>query len=531
MMYSWRVKWRAALVLLGVFVVLDRWVAGYAQVLREGNLTRVVCVGEVVDLNSGDILRFNDGTERIGRITARDMDGTIVFRDRTGEVIRTRQGLEPDEVARTEERQDQVLTVRVATWPRALRRQGVNLQGTNLVVGNVFRHEAFGDRVFRIGDRVFLDVPMKRLGVMERADVREYFRAPFLVRLGAVLSVAVVLVGGLKGVLTLVALSVSLALMLGILVPGILGDVAVAGANAAWLLGGTLFLAGVASYFWPRPGEEEAVRFRQRFRGPGQAVGVWLAVAVAVSAGSWFTVHVVGRRPVPLALFIALAATLLTFTIITGFSPKVISGSLGTVGGLAACAVVSAVASRFLSFTGLAVEFGYLEVGTLLWREPATRGWPFLDILTAGLIIAALGAMMDVSMSVSSTIYEVKRANPRISVTAAMRAGYNVGKDIMSTMTDTLIFAFIGADLIFVVLPGLEFPEAGRLLPFMRIFNEEEPAVGALHALLGTLGLVLAIPISAFIAGLLTAYMRIPGENAMTPAVPDAPTGPGAGAP
>ncbi|MEO2003776.1 MAG: YibE/F family protein, partial [Candidatus Poribacteria bacterium] len=184
-------------------------------------------------------------------------------------------------------------------------------------------------------------------------------------------------------------------------------------------------------------------------------------------------------------------------------------GSLGTVGGLLACGLIAYVASKLLWFTGLAAELGYLDLGALLWRTPGARDWPFVDFLPAGLIIAALGAMMDVSMSVSSTIYEVKRANPAISPMAAMRAGHNVGKDIMSTMTDTLIFAFIGADLVFIVMPGLTFQEAGRLYPFVRILNDEAGAIEAIHAIMGTLGLVLAIPISAFIAGLLTARVGV----------------------
>ncbi|GIX08000.1 MAG: hypothetical protein KatS3mg115_2403 [Candidatus Poribacteria bacterium] len=197
-----------------------------------------------------------------------------------------------------------------------------------------------------------------------------------------------------------------------------------------------------------------------------------------------------------------------------------VSGSLGTVGGLIVCALISWIASKALWFTGLAVELGYLELGTALWRDPVANRWPFQEFLTAGLIIAALGAMMDVSMSVSSTIYEVKRVNPNISVLGAFRSGYNVGRDIMSTMTDTLIFAFIGADLIFIVMPGLIFPEGGRLYPFMRMLNMEETAVEAIHALTGTLGLVLAIPISAAIAAVLTARYRPRTAYAQEPKSP-----------
>ena len=340
-------------------------------------------------------------------------------------------------------------------------------------------------------------------------------------RLCAVLCVAFVLVGGIKGVRTILAEAAALAVMLLVFIPGLLGNISKAASNAAWLFAALIFLMGLGHLTRALWNGDGLRKIRENLNRDGRRLPLWLGAGVGGGAVAWVMIQGIGKHPLPLALFIALVVTLLTFTIITGFSPKVISGSLGTVGGLAACALISFAASRLLWFTGLATELGFLELGTVLWRNPVSNPWPFLELLTAGLIIAALGAMMDVSMSVSSTIYEVKRANPNIGVFAAMKAGYNVGKDIMSTMTDTLIFAFIGADLVFIVMPGLVFPQGGRLYPFMRMLNEEEIAVAAIHALTGTLGLVLAIPISAFIAGLLTAHFPIRRAYAAeTPSIP-----------
>jgi len=516
--YGWKLKRIAIAILLVLFVVLDRWVVRYATVVEEGSLKRVVCIGKVVDVNSGDIVRFGDGTVKIGRVTSSDMEGNIEFRDATGNLVRLRRGTRPDEVTQIEERQDQVLTMRVLTWPRSLRRQGSDFRGAIVVVGNVFSGRPFADRVLKVGDRLFMSVPMKRLDRIERVELNEYFRNPFLLRLTAFFFFVTILVGGFKGILTLAALGVSLLFMLTVYVPGLLGEVAKAASNGAWFAGCCVVAMGGVwfvqrRYFTSPFGKKSPLGSRDATR--------WLAGTLAATTGFWATIRLMGGHPVPLALFTAFVVTLATFVIITGFSFKVISGSLGVLGGLAVCAVISLVASRMLSFTGLAVELGFLELGTVLFRQPETHGWPFRDFLTAGLIIAAVGAMMDVSMSVSSTIYEVKRANPNISPMAAMKAGYNVGKDIMSTMTDTLLFAFIGADLVLIVMPGLVFPEGGRLYPFLRMMNEEEFAVETIHALMGTIGLVLAIPISAFIAGWLTTFYRghplsdqtTPGEN------------------
>ena len=501
--YSWRVKAVLCAVLLPLFVMVDRWIANYADAEQEGALTRVVCVGTVVDIQTGDIVYRRGKPTLIGTIAESDMSGGIVLIVNDEEIELTTRNL-----LRVIEDQDQALTIRIDTWPKELREAGYDFRNNTKVVGNRFQGQ-LDDHVYSIGDKLFMELPLKRTDDIDRVipELRGYFRNTFLWRLIAVLGLSLILVGGVKGLLTIFATVSSLALLMLVFVPGLLGATAEAGRSGFLIIG---FLALAAGVVW----------IVQRWRsGRGRIALPMLGVAAAAVAAGILTegsVVLIGARPLPLALFVSLVITLATFTIITGFSAKVISGSLGTVGGLLACGLISWIASKSLWFTGLAVEFGYTDLGAVLWRDDTSNPWPFLDFLSAGLIIAALGAMMDVSMSVSSTIYEVKKANPNISVVGAMRAGYNVGKDIMSTMTDTLIFAFIGADLVFIVMPGLDFGESGRLYPFMRILNEEDVAVEAVHALMGTLGLTLAIPISAFIAGLLTARFVPTGEAAET---------------
>ena len=216
-----------------------------------------------------------------------------------------------------------------------------------------------------------------------------------------------------------------------------------------------------------------------------------------------------GYNPIGVALLIAALLTLATFLLITGFSFKVISGVLGTLGGLAAVGVLSVISQHALALTGLAQEFGFLELGIALWRTPASHGWNFTGILSAGIILGAVGAMMDVSMSISSSVHEVKQVNPNITVRQAIRAGLNVGRDIMGTMADTLIFAYLGAHMMTMLLPRIEFPEVGYLYPFLRLVNDEATSVAIIQAVVGTIGLVLTVPIAASVAGFLTQYAKV----------------------
>ncbi|MDE0297489.1 MAG: YibE/F family protein [Candidatus Poribacteria bacterium] len=216
-----------------------------------------------------------------------------------------------------------------------------------------------------------------------------------------------------------------------------------------------------------------------------------------------------GYNPITVALGIAALLTVVTFVTITGLSFKVISGVLGTLGGLAAVGVLSLISQKVMVLTGLAEEFGFLELGIALWRTETSHGWNFAGILSAGIILGAVGAMMDVGMSISSSVHEVKQVNPNITVRQAIRAGLNVGRDIMGTMADTLIFAYLGAHLVTMLLPTIEFPEVGVLYPFLRLANDEATSVAIIQAIVGTIGLVLTVPIAATIAGFLTKYRTV----------------------
>ena len=216
-----------------------------------------------------------------------------------------------------------------------------------------------------------------------------------------------------------------------------------------------------------------------------------------------------GYNPIAVALLVATLLTFATFLLITGFSFKVISGVLGTLGGLAAVGILSVLSQHAMALTGLAQEFGFLELGIALWRTPASHHWNFTGILSAGIILGAVGAMMDVSMSISSSVHEVKQVNPNITVRQAIRAGLNVGRDIMGTMADTLIFAYLGAHMMTMLLPRIDFPEVGILYPFLRLVNDEATSVAIVQAVVGTIGLVLTVPIAASVAGFLTQYTKV----------------------
>jgi uncharacterized membrane protein len=210
-----------------------------------------------------------------------------------------------------------------------------------------------------------------------------------------------------------------------------------------------------------------------------------------------------GYSPIWISILISALNTILTFLLIGGVSKKSIAGILGTIGGLIMTALLSFVSSKILHFTGQDVNFGFLELGKRLWMSPESTNWNFSGLLVAGMILGASGAIMDASMAVASAIEQVKKANPQAGIWACVRAGMNVGKDEMGTMANTLIFAYIGADLTLILMPMVEFGEMGRAMPMTRVINEEATSAEIVQAIAGTVGIILAIPITALIAGIL----------------------------
>ncbi|NLJ72976.1 MAG: YibE/F family protein [Syntrophomonadaceae bacterium] len=200
-----------------------------------------------------------------------------------------------------------------------------------------------------------------------------------------------------------------------------------------------------------------------------------------------------GSSPLLITMFILIGVTLLTMFIIAGFTRKAVAATLGTIGGVIIAGVLALLVGNLAHLTGFASE----ESRMLLHVEGLTLN--IKGLLSAGIIIGALGATMDVAMSIASSISEIKKANPNLKANDLMRAGMNVGRDIMGTMTNTLILAYTGTALPLLILFMAYDTTA------IQIFNSELVATEIVRALAGSVGLVFSVPITAFVASFLVS--------------------------
>jgi uncharacterized membrane protein len=199
-----------------------------------------------------------------------------------------------------------------------------------------------------------------------------------------------------------------------------------------------------------------------------------------------------GYEPVILTLILALIVTVINTLIIGGCSKKSIASIVGTIGGLVIAGIIALNIGKAAYLTG----FGTEESAMLLYL-PKNVHLNIQGILFAGIIIGALGAVMDVSMSVASAIEEVKRVNPALTIWELTRSGMNVGRDIMGIMANTLILAYTGSS-VSLLLIFMAYHDSLTL-----IMNLDMIASEIVRALSGSIGMIMVVPLTALIGGLL----------------------------
>ena len=198
-----------------------------------------------------------------------------------------------------------------------------------------------------------------------------------------------------------------------------------------------------------------------------------------------------GINPVFTTCVVSGVIAAIVFRIVGGNNLKSLSGAIGTVLGVTAAALIAFYAGSFMNLTGASSEESIMVMYSLKLKLD------FTGILFSGIIIGALGAIMDVGMSIASAIEEVRRARPESSLLQLFTSGMNVGKDVMGTMSNTLILAYVGASLPLIIL------FTSSEISFVKIMNMELIAEEVLRALSGSIGLILCVPITAFISALL----------------------------
>ncbi len=203
-----------------------------------------------------------------------------------------------------------------------------------------------------------------------------------------------------------------------------------------------------------------------------------------------------GYSPVWAAVLFVILSTCSTLLLLNGWGAKTISAILGTTIGVVIAGIIASAAGSLAHISGLNAE----EAESLLLIAAKT-GLHVPELLFAGILIASLGAVMDVGISVASAIQEVYCSNPKLGPKQLLISGLNVGRDMMGTMSNTLILAFTGTSLNAILLIY------AYNVSFYQLLNLNFIGIEVIQGLSGSLAVILTVPVVAFIASRLIPSM------------------------
>jgi uncharacterized membrane protein len=225
-----------------------------------------------------------------------------------------------------------------------------------------------------------------------------------------------------------------------------------------------------------------------RLRGALSLVGLAISLAVVVA----FIVPAIldGSAPLAVAIVGSLAIMLATVSLAHGLGPKSLAAMLGTAVSLALVAVLALAFTELAHITGLSSE----EAAILLQggADVSLEG-----LLLAGIVIAALGVLDDVTVSQASTVLALRAANPQQGFRELYAGALRVGRDHVSATVNTLVLAYVGASL-----PLLLIFSSGEI-GLVDAVSTELIAKEVVGTLVGSIGLIAAVPITTALAAVL----------------------------
>ena len=216
-------------------------------------------------------------------------------------------------------------------------------------------------------------------------------------------------------------------------------------------------------------------------------------VLTCASIFCWFIPSIFnGANLYASSILVCLFIIVMTVIIVNGINKKSLASIAGCFGGVLIAAALSVIMKNAMHING------YLNNDSLYLEALLPGGQKDLvAVLFSAIIIGAVGAVMDVSMSLSSALYELATSVKDISFKQLVKSGFAIGRDMMGTMANTLILAYIGSSLSFILVL------IAYNSSFLGLLNNQIIAFEIMQALTGSIGILCGIPLTTFIASAL----------------------------
>ncbi|WP_025274049.1 YibE/F family protein [Haloglycomyces albus] len=214
-----------------------------------------------------------------------------------------------------------------------------------------------------------------------------------------------------------------------------------------------------------------------------------------------------GSSPLTVAVVGASAIMLVSIFVTHGWNRSATVAVLGTLSALLVTGVLAAAATSLANLTGIVDE----DTSNLSLNFDLDMS----GLLLAGILIGALGVIDDITVSQAATVDELAKANPKWTIGHLFRSGTRVGTDHITSVVNTLVLAYAGASLPLLVLI------VGSDSPVGQVLTNELIAAEILRSVVGTLGLIAAVPITTYLAAVFIRKGRSshhdPDDDPLTP--------------
>ncbi len=229
----------------------------------------------------------------------------------------------------------------------------------------------------------------------------------------------------------------------------------------------------------------------------GGKVGAKSLVALAITLVCLFWILIpllMKGAPTLLTVFLVCAyITVVTMVILGGVQRKTVCAALGTIAGTALSLLFGLAAQSLARVDGLRLA----DVEPLLQLRQTGTPIGLRGLLVGGIVISALGAVMDVAMSIASALTEVHAVAPERSAKELLRSGMNIGRDMVGTMTNTLILAFLGSGFALII-----YLYSLGLSPH-QLISSAYLTIEVVSSISSSIGVILSVPLTAVISSVI----------------------------
>lgn len=204
-----------------------------------------------------------------------------------------------------------------------------------------------------------------------------------------------------------------------------------------------------------------------------------------------------GVPAIPVTIGVSAVSAAAGLIFLNGYSKKTLCAVCGCVGGVLAAGIAAAAVGTLSPMNG----FNMQEAENLILYG-ADKGLKISGLLVCGVLISALGAVMDVALGIASSVWEMREQNPDATAGSLFRSGMQIGRDAMGTMANTLILAFAGSSLNMLILVQT------YDIPFLQLINTDSIALEVVQSVAGSFGILLTVPLVAFVSARLMVHGR-----------------------